>query len=245
MIIKRMADALRSRDWLGVILEILIVVIGIFVGLQVNNWNEERKSRNEGYHYLSLLRQELETEIEIRETDLSEMKGQIEQIRRTYLLFFEDSWSTEEYAQFKSDHIAVYPVKTENTRPSALRRLLDDGKIDLVQSEKLQELLFELDRTYQGAFRQSEIYYQSTSKLTDALLRAVPYGTRDDIMALPENPATLLDNQELRSVFRQYLIMFQLQHGAMTALQSERIRVAAELATYLSLPGKASPQPER
>lgn len=44
MILKKLAKAIRGRDWFTVLIEVLIVVVGILVGLQVNNWNENRKS---------------------------------------------------------------------------------------------------------------------------------------------------------------------------------------------------------
>lgn len=44
MILQRMADAIRTQNWFTVIIEILIVVIGIFLGLQVTEWNQARKA---------------------------------------------------------------------------------------------------------------------------------------------------------------------------------------------------------
>lgn len=45
MILQRLAKNLGKRDWSTALLEILIVVIGIFVGLQVDDWNQARKDR--------------------------------------------------------------------------------------------------------------------------------------------------------------------------------------------------------
>ena len=38
MILRRLADAIRDQSWFTVALEIMIVVIGIFIGLQVDGW---------------------------------------------------------------------------------------------------------------------------------------------------------------------------------------------------------------
>ena len=38
-------------------------------------------------------------------------------------------------------------------RPSALRRLLHGGKIELIRSREIQEMLFGLDRAYAEAIR--------------------------------------------------------------------------------------------
>jgi hypothetical protein len=46
MILRRLAEVFRRQDWIAVLLEVLIVVVGIFVGLQVNDWNEDRKAKS-------------------------------------------------------------------------------------------------------------------------------------------------------------------------------------------------------
>ena len=39
MILRRLTTALRKQDWFTVVIETLIVVLGVFLGLQVNNWS--------------------------------------------------------------------------------------------------------------------------------------------------------------------------------------------------------------
>ncbi len=45
MIIRRLAGALREQNWFTVVLEVMIVVVGIFIGLQVDGWNDGRKKQ--------------------------------------------------------------------------------------------------------------------------------------------------------------------------------------------------------
>jgi hypothetical protein len=45
VIIQRLAGALREQNWFTVVLEVMIVVVGIFIGLQVDGWNEGRKKQ--------------------------------------------------------------------------------------------------------------------------------------------------------------------------------------------------------
>jgi hypothetical protein len=42
MILRRLAKSLRRQDWFTVTLEIVIVVLGVFIGIQVSNWNDAR-----------------------------------------------------------------------------------------------------------------------------------------------------------------------------------------------------------
>ena len=44
MIFRRFAGNLRTQDWTAVVVELLVVVVGVFIGLQVSNWNEERET---------------------------------------------------------------------------------------------------------------------------------------------------------------------------------------------------------
>ena len=43
MIVNRIATAIREQDWSTITIELIVVVVGIFLGLQVNDWNEARK----------------------------------------------------------------------------------------------------------------------------------------------------------------------------------------------------------
>lgn len=45
MILRRIVDAFRRQDWFTVFVETMIVVLGVFLGLQVNNWNAARSER--------------------------------------------------------------------------------------------------------------------------------------------------------------------------------------------------------
>jgi large-conductance mechanosensitive channel len=37
-----------EQNWLAVFIDFVIVVIGVFIGIQVANWNDERLNRREG-----------------------------------------------------------------------------------------------------------------------------------------------------------------------------------------------------
>ena len=46
MILRRLGERLRQQDWFAVTIELALVVAGVFLGIQVANWNEERKARS-------------------------------------------------------------------------------------------------------------------------------------------------------------------------------------------------------
>jgi hypothetical protein len=59
MILRRLAEAIRQQNWFTVVLEVFIVVTGIFIGLQVDDWNGSRQDRRDEQHYLSRLHDEI------------------------------------------------------------------------------------------------------------------------------------------------------------------------------------------
>ncbi|MEO0818771.1 MAG: DUF6090 family protein, partial [Pseudomonadota bacterium] len=59
MILRKLASAIRRQDWFTVALEIVIVMIGILLGLQVNAWNQARIDRAEEAVFLRALYQDV------------------------------------------------------------------------------------------------------------------------------------------------------------------------------------------
>ena len=73
-------NAIWRQDWSTVFLEIMIVVVGIFIGLQVDGWNEDRKHRNQEKIYftriaddLLAMKRELENLIAMRQMFVNQM----------------------------------------------------------------------------------------------------------------------------------------------------------------------------
>jgi len=74
MIIKRIAEGIKAQDWFVVIVEVMIVVVGIFIGLQVDDWNKERTFHQTETELLNELKRELEASILLTEGRLSSYK---------------------------------------------------------------------------------------------------------------------------------------------------------------------------
>lgn len=59
MILQRLGRSIRNQDWFTVTIELIVVVVGIFLGLQVTDWNDARKARADERLYLERLHDEL------------------------------------------------------------------------------------------------------------------------------------------------------------------------------------------
>jgi len=64
MILRRLTANLRAQNWTAIAIEFLIVVVGVFIGTQVSNWNEGRKEEAQTQRMLAQLIPELQSQLE-------------------------------------------------------------------------------------------------------------------------------------------------------------------------------------
>ena len=42
MILRRFSESLKEQNWTAILIEFVLLVVGVFLGIQVSNWNEAR-----------------------------------------------------------------------------------------------------------------------------------------------------------------------------------------------------------
>jgi hypothetical protein len=60
--LRRLAASARHQDWFAVTVELVVVVLGIFIGMQVANWNDDRKMARLAEDYRASLLADLEAD---------------------------------------------------------------------------------------------------------------------------------------------------------------------------------------
>lgn len=63
MLLRRITKHVRDQNWFAVGIDFVIVVIGVFIGIQVANWNDARSDRQLGQEYTQRLIVELEQDL--------------------------------------------------------------------------------------------------------------------------------------------------------------------------------------
>jgi hypothetical protein len=76
MILRRVMKHVSDQNWFAVALDFLIVILGVFIGLQVNTWNAERQVRAGEQRYLERLREDVAVSIEQNEWRVAFMDRQ-------------------------------------------------------------------------------------------------------------------------------------------------------------------------
>lgn len=67
MILRRLSKHIKDQNWFAVLLDFFIVVVGVFVGLQVQEWASENKRVSSERQYLERLHDEVEQLVAARE----------------------------------------------------------------------------------------------------------------------------------------------------------------------------------
>lgn len=83
MILRRLSEAFRKQDWFTVLVETLIVVFGVFIGLQVNNWNETRAKDRLGEDYVRLLTHETQVNLAAMQSQVAYYTAVLDSVVRT------------------------------------------------------------------------------------------------------------------------------------------------------------------
>jgi hypothetical protein len=59
MFIRRLGEAIAQQNWFVVLIELLVLVAGVYIGLQADDWNQARKDRNDEQHFLVTLHEDI------------------------------------------------------------------------------------------------------------------------------------------------------------------------------------------
>ena len=59
MILRRFMQHIKEQNWFAVGLDVIVVIVGIFLGMQVTEWNDARKAKSNETQYLASFRNDL------------------------------------------------------------------------------------------------------------------------------------------------------------------------------------------
>ena len=63
MLLRKITKHVTDQNWFAVFIDFIIVVVGVFIGIQVANWNESRQQQSLTEHYLQRITDDFEANI--------------------------------------------------------------------------------------------------------------------------------------------------------------------------------------
>ncbi|WP_022694574.1 hypothetical protein [Ponticaulis koreensis] len=145
MIMRRLSTSIRKQDWFTVLIEMLIVVLGVYLGIQLGNWNEANRNNARLIGALERLEGEVRTNIDIA-NDLVAIieEEQDERVVALEVLQF----CTADEAQMDALNIAI----TSTIRDYA-PSFIDNSFSELLGRDELLDLLSSEFRQVMGGYR--------------------------------------------------------------------------------------------
>lgn len=156
---------MRNQDWFAVIVELFVLIVGVFIGLQVDDWNQRRLDRIEESYYIDRLTRDMQQSL----IDQEEARDQADRKFNDSLAVLGALQSgslggmTENEFNDRLSRLQGYPRFTLIT--ATIDELVSTGKTSLLRSNELREKLADFVDWYGD----QEKYYSSLSgAITDA-----------------------------------------------------------------------------
>jgi hypothetical protein len=176
--IRRILQNIRKQDWTAVVIELVVVILGVFIGVQVSNWNADLETDRKAALFTSRLRADLREEAWGYEFQV----GYYEQVRRNAIAA-EDVLSGRSSLSDEALLVAAYRATQYNAyirRRATYDELTSTGEIGLVRDTALRELAI---HTYTAEVFNEIVDKSRGSEFRTAFRKAIP---RDVQTALNE-----------------------------------------------------------
>jgi hypothetical protein len=139
MILRRITKHVNEQNWFAVVLDLAIVVFGVYIGLQVSNWDEELAGEKEAKVLIERLKSDLKRDREVIAVLLD-----YRSVVRKYLITTTNAYSNVNLVNNEQFVIAAYQASQITSAwnyRSTYTELISTGKINLIKSAKLKDLL--------------------------------------------------------------------------------------------------------
>lgn len=143
LLLRRVVEHVKTQNWTAVAIDFLIVVIGVFVGLQVQDWNSSRKDRREEVALIGRLHVETQALLDAHRQEVSALTARAEVLSGVNPVLFSHvpvrTLTEEECFAIVSSHVLRRPAD----ELPILDQMIATGRFDLLRSPGIQGILRE------------------------------------------------------------------------------------------------------
>lgn len=149
MFLKRLAKSIRKQDWASFGIEFLIVLLGVFLALQAEDWNQERKDRNLEQAYILRLIDETKANIDILTQHEQIFEEKVEFILALPTLSLDDAMQDDPLEFMYQLDYSTY-VGIPNLRAETYQELESSGRLTLLRNSELRSAVAGLINDYRS-----------------------------------------------------------------------------------------------
>lgn len=151
--------------------EIILVVIGILIALQINNWNEDRKALKAEIKLLSALNNEFKLNRNVLKTDIADLDKTINALSTTLKLMSKNLEISAIDSKLDSILLVCITNYQWEATDFALKELENSSKLSDLQNEDLKPMIYDWSRHLKQIEKNSEESYKSFDFLLDYIKR--------------------------------------------------------------------------
>jgi hypothetical protein len=150
MLLRRVTEHIKSQNWFAVGLDFFIVVFGVFIGFQVDRWNESRIEAAQENTYLMRLHTDMKTTSSRNENQIRFMMEQTVKARLVLESLNECKLAESDRTDFANGIYHLGKIFPPYVIKSTINELASTGKIDILKSSKLKAQLNQLIEVYEN-----------------------------------------------------------------------------------------------
>lgn len=170
MIIKRLAKTLRSQDWAAFSIEFIIVLLGVFLALQAEDWNQERKDRQLEQIYISRLTDEMKANYEILADHEKIYEEKVWFILDLPNLNIQDAYQSDPAEFMYQVDYSTY-VQIPNLRAETYQELESSGRLVLLRDTQLRSAIAGIVNDYRST---QSVFIEPIGNYRQVLFETVP-----------------------------------------------------------------------
>lgn len=214
LFLQRIGQHLREQNWFALFAEFVIVVAGVFLGLQAANWNEERQERKDEEQILTRLQSETATLLEVVRNEREDLQKRADLYTQAQGVIF-TSADPRPLTPSECNVVAASHIhRREADQLPILEELLSTGRFDRLKDEgikgQLRRYILFRDRQRANHEERTNELFRLYSRHPDAIqIAALPRGSDTELdWGYMKNPdvrfAPQCNVEEMRSN-RQFL----------------------------------------
>ena len=141
MILRRVIEHVKAQNWTAVALDFVIVVVGVFIGIQVANWNEARAERvGEKQLVLRLIDEARQSDAAIADA-IAYNASRLTAARRTHAILVAGEIKPSDVKQFEDDLISMGRWREPGFVSATLDQAIASGAIEKVRSPEVRDAI--------------------------------------------------------------------------------------------------------
>jgi len=185
MLLRSVTEHVRTQNWFAVGVDLVIVVFGVYIGIQVSNWNEAFLENQRGEYFAERLREDLRKEFEIYENEDSYYSSVHEYALRAIDLVDNDD------PAFDNEFVVSAYNATQFYHGQSARSTFDElvatGNLYLLKDDNLRNTALFL---YNTVVRERLSSYVFDSDYRERVRRIIPYDVQ---VAIREQCGDIID----------------------------------------------------